>query len=488
MRSASVAGSRRRRLDGRDAGPRVGGDVPGAGGLGRGHRHDRRGHRPADRLSSIQRRTIALDPNWRGGDYYDAAPGEGPHQGLALARELAQITYRTDEVFAERFGRKQVDPLDDRFTLWQRFEVERYLDYHGRQAGPALRRQLLPGHQQGHGPPRPRSRTRWARRGPRPHPRAAAHDAHHLRHALSALPAGDAARSRPLAGASPGVHHVIDSPHGHDAFLLETEQVGDALAPFLADLEKQLTMTDTDDAPCRRPVAIRAGRGDNDTALAPILWATTTFVTPTVDEGRRMATRCRLGALLQPLRQPHRGRLRGRHRRARGGRDRPGLRVGHGRDQRRRPGPVLVGRSHRRPAPALRRHAAAVADGVPPVRHRRHVRRRHRAGRLRRGRPPRRRPRSSSPRRRPTHASTWSTSTSSARSPARSPSSTPPSPPRSASGRWTTASTWSCTRPRRPSPATTTPPSAWWPAARSSSTGSGASPCSRGPTPRRSTP
>ncbi len=36
--------------------------------------------------------------------------------------------------------------------------------------------------------------------------------------------------------------------------------------------------------------AIRAGRADNETALAPILWATTTFVTPTVAEGRRMAT------------------------------------------------------------------------------------------------------------------------------------------------------------------------------------------------------
>jgi cystathionine beta-lyase/cystathionine gamma-synthase len=36
--------------------------------------------------------------------------------------------------------------------------------------------------------------------------------------------------------------------------------------------------------------AIRAGRADNDTALAPILWATTTFITPTVAEGRRMAT------------------------------------------------------------------------------------------------------------------------------------------------------------------------------------------------------
>ena len=36
--------------------------------------------------------------------------------------------------------------------------------------------------------------------------------------------------------------------------------------------------------------AIRAGRADNDTALAPILWATTTFVTPTVEDGRRLAT------------------------------------------------------------------------------------------------------------------------------------------------------------------------------------------------------
>ena len=36
--------------------------------------------------------------------------------------------------------------------------------------------------------------------------------------------------------------------------------------------------------------AIRAGRSGNGTALAPVLWATSTFVTPTVDEARRMAT------------------------------------------------------------------------------------------------------------------------------------------------------------------------------------------------------
>ena len=81
--------------------------------------------------SSVGRNAIVLDPRWRGGDYYDAEPGDGPHLGLALAREIAQITYRTSEVFDEKFGRGSLDPMDDRFTLWQRFDVEGYLDYHG---------------------------------------------------------------------------------------------------------------------------------------------------------------------------------------------------------------------------------------------------------------------------------------------------------------------------------------------------------------------
>ena len=36
--------------------------------------------------------------------------------------------------------------------------------------------------------------------------------------------------------------------------------------------------------------AIRAGRGGDGTSLAPVLWPTTTFVTPTVDVARKMAT------------------------------------------------------------------------------------------------------------------------------------------------------------------------------------------------------
>src|SRR5690606_6698349 len=80
--------------------------------------------------SHVGRRAIALDPRWRDGDYYDAEPGDGPHEGLALARAIAQIHYRSERVFQERFERRSVEPVD-RLGLWDRFQVESYLDYHG---------------------------------------------------------------------------------------------------------------------------------------------------------------------------------------------------------------------------------------------------------------------------------------------------------------------------------------------------------------------
>ncbi|HEX2575044.1 MAG TPA: aminotransferase class I/II-fold pyridoxal phosphate-dependent enzyme [Aquihabitans sp.] len=50
-------------------------------------------------------------------------------------------------------------------------------------------------------------------------------------------------------------------------------------------------MTD-DPTPSLHPQtrAIRSGRGGDGTSLAPVLWPTSTFVTPTVDDARRMAT------------------------------------------------------------------------------------------------------------------------------------------------------------------------------------------------------
>ena len=54
-------------------------------------------------LNHLQREMVKLDPEWRGGDYYD---GPGPCTGLAQARALAMTTYKSAGLFHERHGRK----------------------------------------------------------------------------------------------------------------------------------------------------------------------------------------------------------------------------------------------------------------------------------------------------------------------------------------------------------------------------------------------
>ncbi len=86
----------------------------------------------ADQIAanSLQRAAIQMDPGFAGGDYHDAAPGEGPHRGLALARRMALMTYRASDELNGRFARSwqsDVSPLGDD----GRFSVESYLDFHG---------------------------------------------------------------------------------------------------------------------------------------------------------------------------------------------------------------------------------------------------------------------------------------------------------------------------------------------------------------------
>ena len=82
---------------------------------------------------AIGRRIIRMDPNWRGGDYYDVGPDEGPWEGLHQARMLAQVTFRSDNKYTEKFGRDMADHQVDpgQMEMWDRFGVEGYLDYHG---------------------------------------------------------------------------------------------------------------------------------------------------------------------------------------------------------------------------------------------------------------------------------------------------------------------------------------------------------------------
>ena len=77
-------------------------------------------------FNKVQRRAIQADPAWMEGNY---PPGEGPHKGLAVARMMATITYRSEQSFVGRWKREmaQGDPLDWGGT----FQVESYLHHQG---------------------------------------------------------------------------------------------------------------------------------------------------------------------------------------------------------------------------------------------------------------------------------------------------------------------------------------------------------------------
>ncbi|WP_298226802.1 homoserine O-acetyltransferase [Gryllotalpicola sp.] len=81
-------------------------------------------------LNLVQLEAIENDPRFRGGDYYDAPDGEGPHRGLALARRIALLNYRSPDELNGRFQRtwqSGISPLG----AGGRYAVESYLDFHG---------------------------------------------------------------------------------------------------------------------------------------------------------------------------------------------------------------------------------------------------------------------------------------------------------------------------------------------------------------------
>ena len=81
-------------------------------------------------LQTTQVRAIRLDPGFRGGDYYDAEDGDGPHEGLGLARRVGHLSYRTEDEVRHRFGRLPQGDEDPR--RGGRYAIESYLDHHAR--------------------------------------------------------------------------------------------------------------------------------------------------------------------------------------------------------------------------------------------------------------------------------------------------------------------------------------------------------------------
>ena len=81
-------------------------------------------------LNSVQLEAVRTDPHFHGGYYYDEADGEGPHRGLALARRMALLNYRSPDELNARFARSWQSEISP-FGSGGRFAVESYLDFHG---------------------------------------------------------------------------------------------------------------------------------------------------------------------------------------------------------------------------------------------------------------------------------------------------------------------------------------------------------------------
>ena len=88
-------------------------------------------------LNHLQRQAIQHDPEWAGGHYLPQRP---PRQGLALARQIAMLSYKSAELFDERFGRKPNRNGEDPVGGWTaqgggliggRFDIAGYLDHQG---------------------------------------------------------------------------------------------------------------------------------------------------------------------------------------------------------------------------------------------------------------------------------------------------------------------------------------------------------------------
>ena len=81
-------------------------------------------------FNEIARRSIQSDENFNNGDYLNL--GLTPSKGLALARMVGHITYLSDDILGEKFGRslKNSDSNDEKKRNIE-FQISSYLNYQG---------------------------------------------------------------------------------------------------------------------------------------------------------------------------------------------------------------------------------------------------------------------------------------------------------------------------------------------------------------------
>jgi homoserine O-acetyltransferase len=88
-------------------------------------------------FNEVARRAIVTDPDFNGGHFYEH--GVIPKRGLRIARMIGHITYQSDDVMNEKFGRAlrsavegSVDHTDFLYSTQEvEFQIESYLRYNG---------------------------------------------------------------------------------------------------------------------------------------------------------------------------------------------------------------------------------------------------------------------------------------------------------------------------------------------------------------------
>lgn len=80
-------------------------------------------------FNAVGRNAILSDPDWNNGNYYNQE--KQPDRGLSIARMIGHITYLCEKAMHDKFGRKLQDKnhLDFNFNI--DFQVESYLQHQG---------------------------------------------------------------------------------------------------------------------------------------------------------------------------------------------------------------------------------------------------------------------------------------------------------------------------------------------------------------------
>ncbi|MDR2300155.1 MAG: homoserine O-acetyltransferase [Comamonas sp.] len=81
-------------------------------------------------FNEVARRAIVTDPDFNGGHFYEH--GVVPARGLRIARMIGHITYLSDDVMNQKFGRTLREGLQLKYSTQEvEFQIESYLRYQG---------------------------------------------------------------------------------------------------------------------------------------------------------------------------------------------------------------------------------------------------------------------------------------------------------------------------------------------------------------------